>query len=83
MDFMFQEKSPESFSDKVELDSCPPESGDMEQPTPDRGNPFLPSGAPPQAPALSVELNSCTESGINSTILDTIDPSAAAGFFPF
>ncbi|XP_075296789.1 coiled-coil domain-containing protein 40 [Opisthocomus hoazin] len=58
-----EEKSPESFSDKVELDSCPPESGDMEQPTPDGGNPFLPSGAPPQAPALSVELNSCTESG--------------------
>lgn len=75
---MFQEKPPETFSDKVTLDSCPPELGDMEQPVTDRGNPsHTSSGAPLQASALSVELNSCTESGIiqfliNSTILNTI-----------
>ncbi|KAK4812086.1 hypothetical protein QYF61_026918 [Mycteria americana] len=58
-----EEKS-ETLSDKVELDSCPPELGDMEQPMTDRGNPpHASSGAPLQAPALSVELNSCTESG--------------------
>ena len=75
---MFQEKSPETFSDKVELESCPPELGDMEQPITEKGNPsHASSGAPLQASALSVELNSCTESGIiqfliNSTKLDTI-----------
>ncbi|NXW40004.1 CCD40 protein, partial [Nyctiprogne leucopyga] len=37
----------------VELDICPPELGDMEQPRTDRGNPSLPSGAPLQASALS------------------------------
>ncbi|XP_010289374.1 PREDICTED: coiled-coil domain-containing protein 40 [Phaethon lepturus] len=56
-----QGKSPETFSDKVELDSCPPELGGMEQLITDRGNPSHPSGAPLQAPALSVELNSGTE----------------------
>ncbi|XP_049668077.1 coiled-coil domain-containing protein 40 [Accipiter gentilis] len=58
-----EEKPPETFSDKVTLDSCPPELGDMEQPVTDRGNPsHTSSGAPLQASALSVELNSCTES---------------------
>nr|XP_009490751.1 PREDICTED: coiled-coil domain-containing protein 40 [Pelecanus crispus] len=58
-----EEKSPETFSDDVELDSCPPELGDMEQPIADRGNHSpTSSGAPLQAPALPVELNSCTES---------------------
>ncbi|KAM7088878.1 coiled-coil domain-containing protein 40 isoform 1-T2 [Ciconia maguari] len=57
-----EEKS-ETLSDKVELDSCPPELGDMEQPMTDRGNPpHTSSGAPLQASALSVELNSGTES---------------------
>ncbi|NWI27846.1 CCD40 protein, partial [Sula dactylatra] len=47
----------------MELDSCPPELGDMEQPITDRGNPsHMSSGVPLQASALSVELNSCTES---------------------
>ncbi|NWU70213.1 CCD40 protein, partial [Pterocles burchelli] len=46
----------------VELDSCPPELGDMEQPVAARGNPSLPSGAPPQTSALSGELMSCAES---------------------
>ncbi|NXF36582.1 CCD40 protein, partial [Nyctibius bracteatus] len=46
----------------VELDSCPPELGDMEQPVTERGNPSLPSGDALQASALPVELNSCTES---------------------
>lgn len=74
---MFQEKSPETFSDKVELDSSRPELGDMEQPIPERGNPSRASpGAALQAPACSGELNSCTESGIirfliTSTRLDT------------
>ncbi|XP_040438119.1 coiled-coil domain-containing protein 40 isoform X1 [Falco naumanni] len=57
-----EEKSPETFSDKAEFDRCPPELGDMEQPIADRGNPSLPSGAPLQASAVSVELSSCTES---------------------
>ncbi|XP_032845849.2 coiled-coil domain-containing protein 40 isoform X2 [Tyto alba] len=57
-----EEKSPETFSDKVELVSCPPELGDMEQPIIGRGKPSPPSGAPLQAPALSVELESCTKS---------------------
>ncbi|XP_054077756.1 coiled-coil domain-containing protein 40 isoform X2 [Rissa tridactyla] len=57
------EKSPETFSDKVELDSSRPELGDMEQPIPERGNPSRASpGAALQAPACSGELNSCTES---------------------
>ncbi|NXK12498.1 CCD40 protein, partial [Herpetotheres cachinnans] len=46
----------------LEFDSCPPELGDMEQPITNRGNPSLPSGAPLQPSAVSVELNSCTES---------------------
>ncbi|NWR66366.1 CCD40 protein, partial [Bucorvus abyssinicus] len=46
----------------VELASCPPEAGDMEQPIAERGNPSLPSGAPPQASALSVDLDSCPQS---------------------
>ncbi|NXF62631.1 CCD40 protein, partial [Ciccaba nigrolineata] len=46
----------------VELDSCPPELGDMEQPLTDRGNPSLSPGAPPRASAASVELSSCAES---------------------
>ncbi|NXT18861.1 CCD40 protein, partial [Syrrhaptes paradoxus] len=46
----------------AELDSRPPELGDMEQPVADRGNPSLPSGAPPQTSALSGELISCAES---------------------
>lgn len=76
MGFMFQEKSPESFSDNVELDSCRPELGDMEQPITERGNPsHMPSGAPLQPSAGGS--NSRAESGtiqflINSTILDTI-----------
>ncbi|XP_074745665.1 coiled-coil domain-containing protein 40 isoform X1 [Strix uralensis] len=57
-----EEKSPETFLDKVELDSCPPELGDMEQPLTDRGIPSLPPGAPPRASAASVELSSCAES---------------------
>ncbi|XP_054702598.1 coiled-coil domain-containing protein 40 [Grus americana] len=58
-----EEKSPETFSDKVELESCPPELGDMEQPLTGSRNPSHASpGAPPQASALSVELNSSTES---------------------
>ncbi|NXO60626.1 CCD40 protein, partial [Aramus guarauna] len=45
----------------VELESCPPELGDMEQPLTDSRKPSHTSpGAPPQAPALSV--NSSTES---------------------
>ncbi|XP_074778048.1 coiled-coil domain-containing protein 40 isoform X2 [Athene noctua] len=55
-------KSPETFLDKVELDSCPPGLGDMEQPLTDRGSPSLPPGAPPRASAASVELSSCAES---------------------
>ncbi|KAM8992343.1 coiled-coil domain-containing protein 40 isoform 1-T1 [Ara ararauna] len=58
-----EEKPPETFSDKAECDSSPPELGDMEQPVTDRGNTPLPAGAPLQASALSVELSSCTESG--------------------
>ncbi|NXC72988.1 CCD40 protein, partial [Anhinga anhinga] len=47
----------------MELGSCPPELGNMEQPITDGGNPSrTSSGALLQAPALSVELNSCTES---------------------
>ncbi|NXJ94969.1 CCD40 protein, partial [Corythaixoides concolor] len=46
----------------VELDRCSPELGDMEQPITAQGNPSLPSGAPLQAPAVPVEMNSCTES---------------------
>ncbi|NXT44052.1 CCD40 protein, partial [Pelecanoides urinatrix] len=47
----------------VELDSRPPELGDMEQSITDRGNPsHTSSGAPPQTSALSEEMNSCTES---------------------
>ncbi|KAM6344161.1 coiled-coil domain-containing protein 40 isoform 2-T2 [Alca torda] len=58
-----EEKSPETFPDKVELDSSCPELGDMEQPIPERGNPSRASpGAAPQASAFSGELNSCTES---------------------
>ncbi|XP_059684388.1 coiled-coil domain-containing protein 40 [Gavia stellata] len=57
-----EEKSPETFSSKVELGSWPPELGEMEQLITDRGNPSLPSGAPPQASVLSVEWNSCVES---------------------
>ncbi|XP_074703454.1 coiled-coil domain-containing protein 40 isoform X2 [Strix aluco] len=57
-----EEKSPETFLDKVELDSCPPELGDMEQPLTDRGIPSLPPGAPPRASAATVELSSCAES---------------------
>ncbi|KAM6245384.1 coiled-coil domain-containing protein 40 isoform 2-T2 [Porphyrio hochstetteri] len=57
-----EEISPKTFSDKVELESCP-ELGDMEQPVTNRGNPsHTPSGAPLQAPALLVESNSCAES---------------------
>ncbi|XP_074967752.1 coiled-coil domain-containing protein 40 isoform X1 [Phalacrocorax aristotelis] len=59
-----EEKSPETFSDRMEIASCPPELGDMEQPITDRGNSSrTSSGAPLLASALSVELNSCTESG--------------------
>uniref|UniRef100_A0A8C8AZ31 Coiled-coil domain containing 40 n=1 Tax=Otus sunia TaxID=257818 RepID=A0A8C8AZ31_9STRI len=57
-----EEKSPETFLDKVELDGCPPELGDMEQPLTDRGDPSLPPGTPPGASAASVELSSCAES---------------------
>ncbi|NXP49452.1 CCD40 protein, partial [Heliornis fulica] len=47
----------------VELECCPPELGDMEQPTTKQGVPsHTPSGAPPQASGLSVESNTCTES---------------------
>ncbi|KAM9207763.1 uncharacterized protein RG961_014948 [Leptosomus discolor] len=63
VDFTFQKKSPETFLDKVELDSCPPALGDMEQPVTERENPPLPSGAPQQVSAWSAERNSCTESG--------------------
>ncbi|NXQ79578.1 CCD40 protein, partial [Nyctibius grandis] len=45
-----------------ELDSCPPELGDMEQTVTERGNPSLPSRDALQASALPVELNSYTES---------------------
>ncbi|KAM9211257.1 coiled-coil domain-containing protein 40-like [Leptosomus discolor] len=58
-----EKKSPETFLDKVELDSCPPALGDMEQPVTERENPPLPSGAPQQVSAWSAERNSCTESG--------------------
>ncbi|KAM9222170.1 coiled-coil domain-containing protein 40 [Leptosomus discolor] len=57
-----EKKSPETFLDKVELDSCPPALGDMEQPVTERENPPLPSGAPQQVSAWSAEQNSCTES---------------------
>ncbi|KAM9371460.1 coiled-coil domain-containing protein 40 [Phaethornis superciliosus] len=57
------EESPGTFPDKVALDSCPPELGDMEQPVTGRGNPSPPSGAPPQESGLSQELSSYTESG--------------------
>ncbi|NWW84172.1 CCD40 protein, partial [Rhynochetos jubatus] len=46
----------------VELDNCPPELGDVEQPLRGGGAPPLPSGAPLQAPALPGELTSRTES---------------------
>ncbi|NXW63975.1 CCD40 protein, partial [Eurystomus gularis] len=46
----------------VELASCPPELSDMEQPVTERGSPSLPSGAPLQAPTLSVELSSSPQS---------------------
>ncbi|XP_064006810.1 coiled-coil domain-containing protein 40 [Pogoniulus pusillus] len=57
-----EDNSPETFSDKVGLSSCPLELGDMEQPVTDRGSPSLPSGAPLQASVLSVELNNHSES---------------------
>lgn len=74
---MFQEKPSETFSDKAECDSSPPELGDMKQPVTDRGNTPLPAGAPQQTPALSVELTSCTESGIIQFLIDstTLDAS--------
>ncbi|KAM6377009.1 coiled-coil domain-containing protein 40 [Pluvialis apricaria] len=57
------EKSPESFSDKVELDSCRPELSDMEQAITERGNPpQKSSGAPLQVLASAGELNSRTQS---------------------
>ncbi|NXJ02983.1 CCD40 protein, partial [Psophia crepitans] len=46
----------------MELESCPPELGDMEQPITGSRNPSPSPGARPQASALSVELNSCSES---------------------
>ncbi|NXF87734.1 CCD40 protein, partial [Eubucco bourcierii] len=49
----------------------PLELGDMEQPVIDRGSPSLPSGAPLQTSALSVELNSHSDSG-------TIQPLSTA-----
>ncbi|NXS52993.1 CCD40 protein, partial [Brachypteracias leptosomus] len=42
----------------VELTSCPPEQRGMEQPVPEGGSLSLPSEAPLQAPALSMELSS-------------------------
>ncbi|NWX15489.1 CCD40 protein, partial [Aegotheles bennettii] len=45
----------------VTLDICPPELGAMDQAITARGDPAFPSGAPPQAPASSEELSSCTE----------------------
>ncbi|KAM6118708.1 coiled-coil domain-containing protein 40 [Phoenicopterus ruber ruber] len=56
-----EEKSPETFSDKVELGGCPPELGNMEQPVTDRGKAPRPSGAALQASALPAESNTCTE----------------------
>ncbi|NXI60910.1 CCD40 protein, partial [Anseranas semipalmata] len=46
----------------VEFDGSPPELREMEQPIAEGENPsHTSSGAPMQAPAFSVELNSCTE----------------------
>ncbi|XP_067164571.1 coiled-coil domain-containing protein 40 isoform X3 [Apteryx mantelli] len=59
-----EEKSAEAFSDKVEVDSHPPELGDMEQPITDRGNLFrTSSGALTRTSALSVQVDSHAESG--------------------
>ncbi|NXD84167.1 CCD40 protein, partial [Halcyon senegalensis] len=45
----------------MELARCPLELSDMEQPVTARENPSLPSGAPLQASALAMELNSSPE----------------------
>ncbi|XP_069728817.1 coiled-coil domain-containing protein 40 [Phaenicophaeus curvirostris] len=59
-----EEKFPETFSGKMEVDSFSPELGDMEQPIADRGSPSHTSpSAPLQATALSVEVNSSMKSG--------------------
>ncbi|XP_064378923.1 coiled-coil domain-containing protein 40 isoform X1 [Dromaius novaehollandiae] len=59
-----EEKSAEAFSDKVKVDSRPPELGDMEQPIIDRGNPsHTSSGALTRTSALSVQVDSHAESG--------------------
>ncbi|XP_068769749.1 coiled-coil domain-containing protein 40 isoform X1 [Struthio camelus] len=58
-----EEKSAKPFSDKVEVDSHPPELGDMQQPIIDRGNSSRTSAGPlMQTPALSVQMDSHTES---------------------
>lgn len=83
MDFIFQEKSHETVSDTVELASCPPEAGDMEQLIAERGDPSLPSGAPLQASALSVGLDSCPQPGITHLIVTRTIPESSFQFSPF
>lgn len=65
MDFMFQEKSPETFPGNVECATCPPEQGGMEQAVPGGGAPPLPSGAPAAEPGIPQCL-------CNRTALETI-----------
>lgn len=63
---MFQEKSPETFSDKVELGSCPPELGATEQPVTDRG-----SASPA---AEEHETSGRSEETVEETELVVLDP---------
>lgn len=66
MDFMFQEKSPETFSDEVELDSCPPELGAMEQAVADRGGAIC--------AAEEHETSGRSEETVEETELVVLDP---------
>lgn len=66
MDFMFQEKSPETFSDEVELDGCPAELGAMEQAAADRGSAIC--------AAEEHETSGRSEETVEETELVVLDP---------
>ncbi|XP_064891209.1 coiled-coil domain-containing protein 40 isoform X1 [Columba livia] len=61
-----QEKSPETFSDEVELDSCPPELGAMEQAVADRGGAIC--------AAEEHETSGRSEETVEETELVVLDP---------